>query len=68
VAEKTASAVYVELTSKPPAGDALAVITPPQRGYMRVHISLSNLSSSELAFAIDVYPPSGELGDVKVKV
>jgi hypothetical protein len=67
MAKKLVCVAYEELTSRPPDGDALAIITPPRRGYLRVHFTLTNLTTSEFSFALDVYPSTGELSDVKVK-
>ena len=55
---------FSEQSPHPLRGKALVSVTPPKNGYMRVHVSLSNLAAPDIAFEIDVLPATEEVGHV----
>ena len=58
-------AVVSELSRAQNRQPADIIIEPPSSGYMRVHISLSDLPSTA-TLTLDIVPSSSEVGSVRV--
>ncbi len=59
-------AAVTEITRAPLKLPADITIEPPKSGYMRVHLSLTGLPASAVAFTIDITPTNSEVGSVRV--
>ena len=58
-------AAVTELTRAPRKHPADIVIEPPRAGYMRVHLSLTDLPANAITLTVDVVPSNSEVGSVK---
>ena len=55
-----------ELTRTPHKHPAAIVIEPPRTGYMRIHLSMTELPANAVTLSVDIVPSNSEVGSVKV--
>lgn len=62
----TRIAAMAELTRAPLKQPAAITIEPPGAGYMRIHLSLAELTSNAVTLSLDILPTRSEVGSVRV--
>lgn len=61
-------AAMAELTRAPLKLPATITIEPPRAGYMRIHLSLTGLTSSTATLTLDIVPKDSEVGGVRINL